>query len=199
MKFISRTILVAGLMIFGPMAQADVISFFIDGENDCGTYYQTGRGFDSCVIFSEGEDSTEISSVIAKWDDDEQYWEVSGFYDGFDPDDMTLNINGQSGDWDYDSDAVGIRFWVVKHGDAFTVYYDAEDDTCTNATAWTTACMTTALVVNAGDWNTSDNNRNGLSHISFYDSEVKVPEPGTLALFGLGLLGIGAARRRRVS
>ena len=31
-----------------------------------------------------------------------------------------------------------------------------------------------------------------------FDYELKVPEPGTLALLGLGLIGIGASRRRRI-
>ena len=44
-------------------------------------------------------------------------------------------------------------------------------------------------------------NLNGISHISFFVARgtSTVPEPGTLALLGLGLLGMGAARRRKVA
>ena len=37
-----------------------------------------------------------------------------------------------------------------------------------------------------------------VSHISEFDGTISVPEPGTLALFGLGLLGLVVSRRRKV-
>lgn len=36
----------------------------------------------------------------------------------------------------------------------------------------------------------------GISHLDFFGVNTTIPEPMTLALFGLGLLGLGAARRR---
>ena len=39
----------------------------------------------------------------------------------------------------------------------------------------------------------------GWSKVAFETERVQVPEPGTLAIFGLGLVGLGFARRRKAA
>ncbi|HPV30943.1 MAG TPA: PEP-CTERM sorting domain-containing protein [Deltaproteobacteria bacterium] len=39
--------------------------------------------------------------------------------------------------------------------------------------------------------------RYGISHVSFFGNSTPVPEPGTMLLLGIGLLGIGIASRRK--
>jgi len=110
-----------------------------------------------------------------------------------------------------------IRFWTAKSGDDFLLFWQVDSNevpsNCTDGTSddnLSFACMSLAQSVTTGSWTTPSGT--SLSHISFFGGLCKegetragcggttttqVPEPTTLALFGLAIMGLSLQRKRK--
>lgn len=191
-------------------AEAGLITRDFTG-NDCSGYFNDpfGNGFSACSVFvNDDGQNIAISPVIIKFEDgDEQPDEINTFFATIDGSEFDAPYTGGSGSWTYtpnDPEDPGIRYWAAKHQNFFRLHWmvdDAEQQpggACAAPDYYNLACLNAALVVTSGTW-TSPGNGRGLSHLTFYDSEPPhlVPEPATLALLGIGLLGVGYAARRR--
>jgi hypothetical protein len=83
---------------------------------------------------------------------------------------------------DWSSIAIGFKFGTGNQPDEWFIYLLND-------------------LVSSGSWEFVNvfGKGGGLSHVQLYgvERETNVPEPGTLALFGLGVLGLGFAQRRK--
>jgi hypothetical protein len=171
--FLAAPLALAGA--FAPTgAQASPIIETIEG-NDCAGVL--GRPFENCAYNG--------SPIIAKFNlengnfvgqiNSTIFPSVTGGEFSISYDSVT-----NSGSWTYTPGAGDplITVFVVKWGPQFTVF------------------------ANDGDPNSGSfviPGQQGLSHISFYDTQVPVPAPAALALFGVALAGLGLAMRRRAA
>lgn len=179
-------VVVAGLSWLPTTASADFIRT-ISG-NDCSGVF--GQSFGNCTIPSQYD--PDQSPVIIKFDrlnNGSFTTEINtDLFPSIDGSEFSFSFtgNGSTGTWTYtpgDDDPI-INFFVAKGGPNFNLFSNLGDP---NTDTWLTP-------------NNGGGNPAGLSHLTFYDGGItppqEIPEPGTLALLGLGLLGFSALRRR---
>lgn len=193
--------------LFAASASAGLIHSSFSG-NDCAGHF--GDSFDACQIFiSDSGDEVKISPIVAKYELDENFGHVTNvevndsLFPSYDGNEMLIGTaeSTSSGYWMYNKgeEDPGIRFWAVKGGSAFNLFWyvdDANLNVCDSNDYFTLTCLNAAEFVTENTWHTVDNST--ASHISFYDSlpPTVVPEPESLALLLIGVLGLVLGRTK---
>lgn len=105
------------------------------------------------------------------------------------PFNITYSQNGEVGTWSFDS-----SFWNTYSSGAIAFKFG----TGNQPDEWFVYSL--QLGMTSGDWEFINEfgRGGGLSHVNLYGtSPIQVPEPGTLGLLGLGVLGLAGMRRRQ--
>ncbi|MDX1756401.1 MAG: PEP-CTERM sorting domain-containing protein [Marinobacter sp.] len=117
-------------------------------------------------------------------------YEPAGKQPSFDnPFNIAYSQTGEAGSWSFDS-----SFWNTYNSGAIAFKFG----TGNQPDEWFVYSL--QLGMTGGDWAFINEygRGGGLSHVNLYGaSPVPVPEPGTLALLGLGILGVAGRKRRQ--
>jgi hypothetical protein len=195
----------------------------VSGFSNCRIYIDDGgeRKYLADVIAKFGTKDDDSSLEIGYG----EYEESTKYKTLVESNMWTFDTTGENktGTWVYNNanDYPDIRYWIAKagggkNGSGFRLFWTIEnndDGYCKQGIEGNDSvehnlnfeCMNLAQSVTTGDWTTPANK--GLSHITFFggmcsvncdDPATAVPEPSTLIIFTLGLLGLGIRRKQNI-
>lgn len=179
-----------GLVVAGGAAQAALVK--INGPLANGAF----AGNDSDALINSIIDPNGLLPDVSKIAKFEEGTPADFFENGVNPG-FTVNVSGdnKTGTWSFTDPAgdpdIVVTHFVVKGSNSFLLFDVNPDEDGTGASyQWSTL----GLLTGGG-------RQPGYSHLTWYGYTVStsVPEPGALALLGLGLLGLGFLVRRRKS
>ncbi len=188
--FSLRGVAFAAILSVGGMTSANAALIGEFDGNDCAGVF--GPNFPNCFAPAMPDEGIpERTPIIIKFNfnDDGSFGEIeiNPMFASIDGTEFTFAFGPDgsgTGTWTYTPGAgdPAITAFTAKGGSAFNLYSTEGD--------YTDVAYSTPI--------NASGKPAGLSHMGFYDSDgdLLLPEPGSLALLGLGLLGIVFARRR---